>query len=183
MVRASKREALLGRILKGRVAAWIFLLTGAGHLTWQAWLANFGQDRQERLYAADRRNPYVYAQTVPDVLELVEKVNGLAATSPEGKALRVQIIAPESDYWPLPWYFRELSNVWWLNQAPTNSYAPVVVAGSTMDLKLDEHSNRDWTGVGLFTLRPRVYLDLFVESGLWRKYVEARNPPRNSLGQ
>ncbi|MBM3838695.1 MAG: TIGR03663 family protein [Verrucomicrobia bacterium] len=177
--RGATREALSRRILTCRTATWIILLAGAGHLTWEAWRANFGLDRQERLYAADRGNPYVYAQTVPDILELVEKVTGLAATSPDGQAMRVHVIAPDSDYWPLPWYFRGLSNVWWLNQAPANSSAPVVIAGSGMDLKLDEQSNRAWTSVGLFTLRPRVYLDLFVESGLWRKYVEARNAARN----
>ncbi|MBI4661993.1 MAG: TIGR03663 family protein [Verrucomicrobia bacterium] len=163
------------RALSRRAITWIILLAAGGHLTWEAWRANFGVDRQERLYAADRRNPYVYAQTVPDLLELAEKVKGLSAASPEGKMLKVHVIAPEGDYWPLPWYFRGLSNVWWLNEAPADPYAPVVVGSSSMGLALDEKSNRAWTSVGLFNLRPRVYLDLFVESRLWRSYVEAKS--------
>lgn len=162
------------RPLLRRTATWVVLLAAGGHLTWEAWRGNFGMDRQERLYAADRRNPYVYAQTVPDILELVEKVKGLAAASPEGKRLKVHVIAPGGDYWPLPWYFRGLSNVRWLDEAPADPYAPVVVGASAMGLALNEKSNGAWTSVGLFTLRPRVYLDLFVESRQWRHYVESK---------
>ena len=173
------REGLVERFFTRRAVTWVVLLTAGGHLTWEAWRANFGVDRQQRLYAADRRNPYVYAQTVPDLLELVEKINGLAAASPEGKLLNVQIIAPEGDYWPLPWYLRGLSNVRWLDKPPAPPYAPVVVCSSAMGLALDEKSNKAWTSVGLFTLRPRVYLDLFVESRLWRTYVASKPPERN----
>jgi len=167
------------RTLPRRAVTWVLLLAAGGHLAWESWRANFGVDRQERLYAADRRNPYVYAQTVPDLLELVEKIKGLAAASAEGKMLKVHVIAREGDYWPLPWYFRGLSNVWWLNEAPANPYAPVVIGGSTMGLALDEKSNRAWTSAGLFTLRPKVYLDLFVESRLWRTYVESKTTAKN----
>jgi uncharacterized protein (TIGR03663 family) len=162
-----------------RLVTWLLLLAAGGHLTWEAWRASFGVDRQERLFAADRRNPYVYAQTLPDLLELVDKVKGLAATSPEGKRLKVHVIAPEGDYWPLPWYLRGLSNVWWLSEAPAQLDGAVVIAGATMRLALDEKSDRAWTGAGLFTLRPRVYLDLFVEHRLWRAYVESKHPKRN----
>lgn len=157
-----------------RAITWTVLLAAGGHLTWEAWRANFGVDRQERLYAADRRNPYVYAQTLPDLLELVERIQGLVAAAPERKMLKVHVIAPDSDYWPLPWYLRGLKNVWWLDAAPADPYAPVVVAASALGLALDETTNRAWTNVGLFTLRPRVYLDLFVESRLWRSYVESK---------
>ena len=166
------------RALPRRAVTWVVLLAAGSHLTWEAWRANFGVDRQERLYAADRRNPYVYAQTVPDILELVEKVNGLSAASPEGKMLKVHVIAPGGDYWPLPWYLRGLRNVRWLDEAPADPFAPVVVGASTMGLSLDEKSKGAWTSVGLFTLRPRVYLDLFVESRQWRTYVESKTVGR-----
>ena len=166
------------RALPRRAVTWVVLLAAGSHLAWEAWRANFGVDRQERLYAADRRNPYVYAQTVPDILELVEKVTGLATAAPEGKLLKVHVIAPGCDYWPLPWYLRRLRNVRWLDEAPADPFAPVVVGASTMGLALDEKSNRAWTSVGLFTLRPRVYLDLFVESRQWRTYVESKTSAR-----
>ncbi|MBI2926784.1 MAG: TIGR03663 family protein [Verrucomicrobia bacterium] len=169
--------------LSRRAVTWVVLLAAGAHLTWETWRANFGVDRQERLYAADRRNPYVYAQTVPDLLELVEKIKGLAAASPEGKQLKVHVVASEGDDWPLPWYLRGLSNVWWLDEAPADPYARVVIGASTMGLVLDEKSNRAWTNVGLFTLRPRVYLDLFVESRLWRAYVESKARERDNSVQ
>ena len=53
------------------------LVVAAGHLVWQAVQASF-------ILPADRRNPYVFAQTSPDLLELVEKVQALAKVSPQG---------------------------------------------------------------------------------------------------
>ena len=105
-------------------------------------------------------------------------MTGLETAAPEGKLLKVHVIAPGGDYWPLPWYLRGLRNVRWLDEAPADPFAPVVVGASTMGLALDEKSNRAWTSVGLFTLRPRVYLDLFVESRQWRTYVESKTSAR-----
>jgi len=45
----------------------LLLSVGAGQLAWQAWMANTS-------YAADQRNPYVYAQTSPDLLNLVHRL-------------------------------------------------------------------------------------------------------------
>ena len=57
----------------------LVLLAGAGHLAWQAWLAS-------TTYAADPRNPYVYAQTSPDLLNLVRQVEALAQVASPGHA-------------------------------------------------------------------------------------------------
>ena len=84
-----------------RLALGLLLLAGAGHLAWQAWQAN-------TTYAADRENPYVYAQTSPDLLNLVRKVEALAQVHPQGNQMLVKVIAPDGDYWPLPWYLRNL---------------------------------------------------------------------------
>jgi predicted membrane-bound mannosyltransferase len=37
------------------------LVAGTSHLAWEAW-------RASQTYASDRNNPYVYAQTLPDLL-------------------------------------------------------------------------------------------------------------------
>ena len=61
-----------------RLALGLLLLAGAGHLAWQARLASM-------TYAADPRNPYVYAQTSPDLLNLVRQVEALAQVHPQGR--------------------------------------------------------------------------------------------------
>jgi uncharacterized protein (TIGR03663 family) len=91
---------LPGRGLK--MAAGIIVLTCVAQLTFQAWQSAI-------TYAADPRNPWVYAQTLPDLINLVDKVDAVAQASPDRAGLRINVIAPGYDFWPLPWYLRRYS--------------------------------------------------------------------------
>jgi uncharacterized protein (TIGR03663 family) len=84
------------------------LVFGGSHLAWQASLANFR-------YYDDPVNPYVYAQAVDDVVTVGDVVRTVARSTPEGEAMPVQVICPEDDYWPLPWYLRSLTKVGYWN--------------------------------------------------------------------
>ena len=146
----------------------VLLLAGAGDLAWQAWQAN-------TTYAADPRNPYVYAQTSPDLLNLARKVEALAQASPEGQNMLVKVISPDSDYWPLPWYLRNLRQVGWWDSLPADPYAPVMIVSASLRASLDEKQTH--VMVGYFQLRPQVFLELYVELPLWKAYL-ARHPPK-----
>ena len=135
---------------------------------WQALLAN-------TTYAADPRNPYDYAQTSPDLLNLVDKVEGIARVDPQGTNMLVEVIAPESDYWPLPWYLRNLKRIGWWDQLPADPYAPVMIVSAQLRAALDEKQTH--VMVGYFQLRPQVFLELYVELNLWKAYL-AKNPPK-----
>jgi len=100
-----------------RIAAGLALLVGTVHLGWQAWVAS-------TLYAADQRNPYVYAQTSPDILNLVSKVEALAAVYPQPGQIVIEVMAPDEDYWPLPWYLRRFQHVGWWDQVAQEPFAP-----------------------------------------------------------
>ena len=50
----------------------------SAQLGWQAW-------RAAVTYAADPRNPYVYAQTVPDAVRMAARIRELAALHPDGE--------------------------------------------------------------------------------------------------
>ena len=147
------------------VVAVIVLLALTAQLSWQAWRASF-------VYPADRRNPYVYAQTVPDALNLAQRAAGLAGIAPAGFNTVVKIIAPESDYWPLPWYLRRFTHVGWYDKLPVDPFAPIVMVSSKLDARLDEKSDRKWIMAGLSELRPGKFFELYVELELWKKYVE-----------
>ncbi len=151
-----------------RIAITLLLLAGAGHLAWQAMLANGP-------YAADRRNPYVYAQTSPDLPRLVRQVEALARAHPQGHQMLVHVMAPDSDYWPLPWYLRSLKQVGWWDQVPADPYGAVMIASSQLHAALDERQTH--VMVGYFELRPQVFLELYVDLDLWRAYL-AKNPPK-----
>jgi len=156
-------EFFRARSLKSVVAVVLLALTL--QLSWQAWRASF-------VYSADRRNPYVYAQTAPDLLNLVQRTEGIARVAPAGNETIVKIIAPESDYWPLPWYLRRFKHLGWYDKLPDDPFAPIVVVSSKLDARLDEKSGRKWIMAGLTELRPGKYFELYVELELWKKYVE-----------
>ena len=156
-------EFFRGRSLKVVVVAALLALTA--QLTWQSWRANF-------VYVADRRNPYVYAQTVPDLLNLVQRTEGIARVAPAGFGSVVKVIAPESDYWPLPWSLRRFQNLGWYEKLPDDPFAPIVIVSSNLEAQLDEKSGRKWIMVGLTELRPGKFFEQYVELELWKKYVE-----------
>jgi uncharacterized protein (TIGR03663 family) len=151
------------RVRRAKMAVAALLLAAAGQLAWQAYRASY-------LFASDWRNPYNYAQTRPNVHELVDRVEGLARVHPEGHAMVVKVMAPES-YWPLPWYLRQFQRVGWWDALPDDPYAPVVIASMRLGAALDEKSGKKWIAAGAYELRPGVYLELFVEFELWKRFV------------
>jgi predicted membrane-bound mannosyltransferase len=144
----------------------LILLGGAAHLAGQAWAAS-------TTYAADQRNPYVYAQTSPDILKLASKVESLATVSPQGKSMLIKVVAPDQDYWPLPWYLRSFRQVGWWDRLPEDPFAPVMVISAQLKAGLDAKGTH--LMVGYFQLRPQVFFELYVEKGLWTAWL-ARRP-------
>ncbi|HVQ30752.1 MAG TPA: flippase activity-associated protein Agl23, partial [Vicinamibacteria bacterium] len=77
------------------------LAAAAAHLGWQAFSGSFR-------FAADPRNPYVYAHTGTDVFEIAGRIKDLARVHADGSSMPVQIISREN-LWPLPFYLRGLT--------------------------------------------------------------------------
>ncbi|HTG44275.1 MAG TPA: flippase activity-associated protein Agl23 [Verrucomicrobiae bacterium] len=163
--------ALVEQIRAGalRIGMITLLLAFSSQLAVQAWRASF-------VYASDRRNPYVYAQTVPDIFNLVRRAEDLARVSPAAFETVIKVIAPQSDYWPLPWYLRRFDHIGWYEKVPEDPYAPIIIVSSKMDARLDEKSERKWIMTGLTELRPGQFFELYVELALWTKYVETLPP-------
>lgn len=140
------------------------LLGLSGQLAGQAW-------RASQHFASDRRNPYVYAQTGPDVRNLVTRLVGISRVAPQGLATPVRVVAPGSDYWPLPWSLRSFTQIGWHDQLPAEPFPPILIVSSKLDARLDEKTDRRWLMAGLTELRPGVFLELYVELELWKRYV------------
>ncbi len=153
------------RPFKGLTGAAI--LASAGYLGYQAW-------QQDTEYASDPRNPYVYAQTSPDILDLVETVERLSNVSPDAYGTMLKVMAPEDDYWPLPWYLRRFSNAGWWDKAPADTYAPIVIISPRLQQPLDPSKSHL---MGYYGLRPQVRLALFVSPELWQRWIAANSPP------
>src|SRR5882724_413848 len=151
-----------------RIVWTALLLAGAAHLSWQAVKASV-------TFAADQRNPYVYAQTSPDILNLAHMVQSLAAAHPDGHNMPIKVMTPESDYWPLPGYLRQFNHTGWWDHIPADPFAPLMIVSATFHAGLDE--GKTHLMVHYYALRPQVLFELYVEADLWRAYL-SKNPPR-----
>jgi predicted membrane-bound mannosyltransferase len=144
------------------------LLAGALHLSWQA-------SRAATSYAADPRNPYVYAQTSNDVIRLVDQVEDLASVDARGHKLIVKIIAPDDDYWPLPWYLRRFKKAGWWDHLPEDPFAPIILVSTKLHAALDDKKTH--LMVGYYQLRPEVFFELYVEMDLWKEWLARGSKP------
>lgn len=140
--------------------ATVVLVAGAIHLAQLARLTNFR-------FAADYRNPYVYAHPTRDVVRLGRWVERLAAAHTDGRAMLVQVVA--RDAWPLPWYLRRLSRVGYWDESPPQLVAPVVIVDES--LEPDVGPRLEGYRVYHYGLRPDVTLYAHVSEPLWRAFV------------
>lgn len=148
----------------------VALLAGLGHLSQQACRVAF-------TYAAEPANPWVYAHTSPDLLRLMERVQGVAAHHPDPARMVVKVTAPGGDYWPIPWYLRNLPNVGYYPAVPEDPFADAVIMGSRISVPLDDRSNKEWIMAGYYHLRPKVFLAFYPKFDLWKAYIESLPPP------
>jgi uncharacterized protein (TIGR03663 family) len=144
------------------------LVLAAAHLVWLAWEASYTQP-------ADRRNPYAYAQTSPDILELVEKVQTLARLHPDGHQMLIKIMVPDRDYWPLPWYLRQFQRTGWWDTLPPDPLAPVMIVGAGLEGGLGDKMDESHIMVGIYSLRPRIFLNLYVAEPLWKRFMAEKD--------
>ena len=159
-----------------RVVAYTLLILAALHISGQSYRINF-------IRYAHADNPFVYAHPTEDVFRMVDTMENIAGTQPEGYSIHVDVIAAGDDYWPLPWYLRRFNRIGWWNHVDTNQpAAPVILIQAELEGEL----------IGkLYELPPpgqrRLYVPLFdayteLRPGVeWRGYVALDILNRNQL--
>ena len=149
----------------------VVLVAAAWHLGVQDWRANFR-------YAADPGNPYVYVQTSPDFLRLVQRVADVSAVHPDHERMIVRVVAGPYEQWPLPWYLRRMTRVgYWSHAADVDALdgTPLIVAS-------EENAGAVGAALGdryvseFYGLRPDVILTVYIERGLWGRFLASRGP-------
>ena len=161
-----------------RRAAIGLLVFGSAHLALQSFLSN-------TRYYADTANPYVYAHPTDDVLDIAARIQDVAMAHPEGTDMYIEVISPEHDYWPLPWYLRAFPNVgWWDAVDMEVPAAPLIIAKPNVEpvllrklYEVPPPGERDLY-VPLFDsyveLRPTVEIRGYVVGSLWDRYQQER---------
>ena len=161
---ATLSHAAPSRVMRAGVG--LLFVAASSHLAWQAWRASI-------VYAADPRNPYVYAQTVPDAVRMAARIRALAALHPDGDRMQVSVIAPPYEQWPLPWYLRAMPYVgyWTAPDGAVALQAPVIVSSVDHSAAVDEALGDRYVSE-FFGLRPEVVLAVYIERGLWDRFLE-----------
>jgi uncharacterized protein (TIGR03663 family) len=152
-----------------RLAVAILLAAGFVQLGFQSYRASF-------VYPADPRNPYVYAQTSPDFLRLVRRVESLVPLSPRGRGLLIKVIAGPYETWPLPWYLRGFSRVgYWTSAGEAGDVArpPVIISSAEEAAAMEPVLNTAYRSE-YYGLRPGVLLTLSVRDDLWEELMRER---------
>ena len=164
-------SSLLRVVRKPPFRAGIFALLGLGilHLGLQAYRSSF-------VYNADPRNPYVYAQTSPDFLNLVQRIQDIASLHPNGQDMLVKVISGPYETWPLPWYLRQFGRVgYWqdVESAGDLEGMPLIIASMEM---LDTMPSvvRESYQLEFFGLRPEVLMAVFIRGDLWENFLKRR---------
>ena len=124
---------------------------------WQTYDTNFK-------YPYQAENPFTYSQATPDVITLTKIVTDIADSTPEGKNILIDVTAPKSDYWPLPWYLRKFKNVAWNNEVQNSIYKfPIIISVPEYENQIIEK---------LYTMPPPGKKNLYVP--LFDQYLELR---------
>ena len=153
--------------LKGIPLALILIL--GFNLGRQSYRANF-------VYEADTRNPYVYAQTSTDFMNLVQRMKDLSDIHAEKKGMLIMVATDPYNTWPLPWYLRSFERVgYWENLEDIQDIdrAAVLITDEKNSDKLPasfiEGHQSEYYG-----LRPEVLLSVHIKDSLWESFIKTR---------
>jgi predicted membrane-bound mannosyltransferase len=154
----------------------VLLIVGIAHLGWQAYLGSYK-------FYADSRNPYVYAHPTTDVFAMVGRVEAIAEVHEDGYNMSIQVVCPEHDYWPLPWYLRFFPNVVWRDKVTDDVVSsPLIIASPKVEQELltklyqlppPGEKNLYVPLFDTYTeLRPQIELRGYVTKDLWDRFKQ-----------
>lgn len=91
------------------------------HQVYQIWHDNF-------VHHSNPENTFVYSHPNNEVIEISQKVHEISDAIPDKLAFYTTVVYPGHEYWPLPWYLRDLPNIGWRSEVDLESpAAPLVV--------------------------------------------------------
>ncbi|MGB9864279.1 MAG: flippase activity-associated protein Agl23 [Candidatus Saccharicenans sp.] len=144
---------------------------------WQTYLVNF-------YFHSYPDNPYVYAQTSPDFMRLIARVEELSLVSEEGKNIFIRVIAPPEETWPLPWYLRKYTRVgYWTGNDKVEALEPaqIIIISAREAARRSEQELQSYLSQ-YYSLRPDALLVLLIRQDLWQEYQRQKLQEKNLPG-
>ena len=159
--------------LWGKAIIATLLVAGVVQLGWQCYAVNFR-------FAADARNPYAYAQTSTDAVNLATRMERLARLSTDGHDMAIHVVTPEN-YWPLPWYLRQFNCVgyWqdtaaWRTETAGGEPPSIILLTPDVQAEVDAGLRATYNTQAIHGLRPGVFVMVYVRDDLWQKFIAPR---------
>ena len=169
----------------GRAVTVILLASLYIQLLWQSYQTSY-------VYDADYRNPYVYAHTTTDIFPMAERILEAADKLPDTK---IQVVCPDNDYWPLPWYLRRITSEkparigFWDKVTDDVTSVGIIIAsadfeGDIINKLYHKPAGQRQMYMYLFdrpyhlNLRPGVSIVGLIRKDLWEKLTEKGIPVR-----
>jgi len=166
---AGKGAVFIIRMAKKPVLQWgvfFVLCLGIVHLGIQSYRANF-------IYFADSQNPYVYAHTSEDFLNLIQRVEDVSSIHPKGKNVQIKVFTNPYETWPLPWYLRKFSRVgYWQDMKEAGDLENIPLIITSLD-KLSPQVAQNYQ-LEFYGLRPGILLTLHIHRDLWDTFLEQK---------
>jgi len=158
---AARRKPHLGRFAQLACAA--VLMIWPALLAIQTWRATIKMP-------ADIRNPYAYSPTSPSVFRLEKRAEQIADAAPAGHNIIIQIISPDNDYWPLPWYLRRFLHIGYYTElADASPDADIIISAVPPD---DETLQRIGPrAVDFYGLRAEIMVQMLIRQPLWDAFM------------
>jgi uncharacterized protein (TIGR03663 family) len=111
----------------------------------------------------DESEPYSYAHTRRDFLNLVHEVETIAAGNPAGKNIGITVMSTE--HWPLPWYLRDYPNAgYWGKVVDTRE--PIIIAHEDQKAEVNQRFSGKYRIISQHDLRPGNRLVLYLRKDL-----------------
>ncbi|MGH9568693.1 MAG: flippase activity-associated protein Agl23, partial [Candidatus Angelobacter sp.] len=111
----------------------------------------------------DDTEPYSYAHSKRDLLNLVNEINAIAAGNPAGKDIGISVMSPE--HWPLPWYLRDYTHAgYWGKVVQTTE--PIVIAHENQIAEVQRVLGDKYREYSIHELRPGNRLVLYLRKDL-----------------
>jgi uncharacterized protein (TIGR03663 family) len=159
------------RSLPARIVLAALLVGGCVQLASQAYRASYQA-------FVDPRNPYVYSQPVPDVVNMSHWVWDVARYSGQGENMVVKVIWVDDFHWPIPWYLREFSNVGYYHDT-SDPAAPLILASPEFEEELTKKLDKTHIMTKFFGIRPGVLAQAWVRTDVWEQYLKNRPRPKD----
>ena len=106
---------------------------------------------------------------------MVDRAHQLKAVHPDPDNMVIFVIQPDGDYWPLPYYLRDIVNVGFYPNIPENpDLADMIIADPRARGLLSEAIEGDYAKE-MGGLRPSVLRHIYIKRELWDAFMATQD--------